>query len=79
VVEADMTYLDIQDARKRFHELMELVDKGEEIIITRNDEPFAKVTPIVSIKSNRQFGSAKGQVWIAEDFDEPLKDFEEYS
>lgn len=28
--------------------------------------------------SSRKSGSAKGQVWIAEDFDAPLDDFRDY-
>ena len=26
----------------------------------------------------RQFGSMKGQIWMADDFDAPLEDFKEY-
>ncbi|MGL5195221.1 MAG: DUF2281 domain-containing protein [Chroococcales cyanobacterium] len=26
----------------------------------------------------RQRGSAKGQIWMSPDFDEPLEDFQEY-
>ena len=29
-------------------------------------------------KKRRQSGSTKGQIWMSEDFDEPLEDFEEY-
>ena len=29
-------------------------------------------------RKRRQSGSAKGQVWISPDFDEPLADFQEY-
>jgi hypothetical protein len=31
-----------------------------------------------SSSKRRQSGSAKGQIWISPDFDEPLEDFEEY-
>lgn len=34
--------------------------------------------PAVKQTQNRQFGSAKGMVKIADDFDEPLADFQEY-
>ncbi len=37
---------------------------------------------IQEVKSNppkrRQSGSAKGQIWMSPDFDEPLADFQEY-
>ena len=29
-------------------------------------------------KGRRGFGCAKGQIWIAEDFDAPLEDFKDY-
>jgi hypothetical protein len=29
-------------------------------------------------KKEREFGCAKGQFWIADDFDEPLEDFKDY-
>jgi Protein of unknown function (DUF2281) len=29
-------------------------------------------------RQRRQAGSAKGQIWMAPDFDEPLEDFQEY-
>jgi Protein of unknown function (DUF2281) len=32
----------------------------------------------VKLNQPRQFGSAKGMIRIAKDFDEPLEDFEEY-
>ena len=31
-----------------------------------------------SPKKRRRSGSAKGQIWMSPDFDEPLEDFEEY-
>jgi uncharacterized protein DUF2281 len=29
-------------------------------------------------KLPRNFGSLKGKIWISDDFDEPLKEFEDY-
>jgi hypothetical protein len=29
-------------------------------------------------KKERKFGCAKGQFWMADDFDEPLEDFKDY-
>ena len=40
---------------------------------------FLKSKPVVKqTRKCRQFGSAKGMVKIADDFDEPLADFQEY-
>ncbi len=31
-----------------------------------------------STTNNRGYGSLKGQIWMSEDFNEPLEDFEDY-
>ncbi|MCL4869979.1 MAG: DUF2281 domain-containing protein [Anaerolineae bacterium] len=49
---------------------------GEEIVITRDDQPGLKITRIN--QPGRRRGSAKGQIKMSEDFDAPLVDFAEY-
>ena len=71
-----MTELDINQVKANFSKLLNLAIEGEEIIITQNDQPVAQISPI---KRSLQRGSAKGKVWISEDFDEPLEDFQEYT
>lgn len=73
-----MTHVDVQRAGEIFPELMELVASGKEIIIDKDKQPFAKLVPLARAKKQRQFGSAKGMIVMAEDFDEPLEDFAEY-
>lgn len=34
--------------------------------------------PTSTARKRRQCGSAKGLVWMSDDFDEPLEEFEEY-
>ncbi len=70
-----MTQLDIAKAKSNLSKLLELAIKGEEIIITQDDKPVAKISPI---KKPLKRGSAKGKVWMSDDFDEPLEDFQEY-
>jgi antitoxin (DNA-binding transcriptional repressor) of toxin-antitoxin stability system len=52
-----------------------LAINGEEIVIMQGDEPVAKISPI---KRPLKRGSAKGKVWMSDDFDEPLEDFHNY-
>lgn len=73
-----MTQIELQQAKERFLELIELAASGEEIIISKGEQPFVKLLPINQRKKQRQFGSAKGLITIAEDFDAPLEDFKEY-
>jgi prevent-host-death family protein len=70
-----MTQLDITQAKSNLSQLLDLAIKGEEIVITQNDRPVAKISPVKKLLKR---GSAKGKVWMSEDFDEPLEDFEEY-
>jgi antitoxin (DNA-binding transcriptional repressor) of toxin-antitoxin stability system len=48
-------------------------------LISKDNEPVVKLVVIPKqVKGNRQAGSAKGMVWMSDDFDEPLEDFKEY-
>ncbi|MCU7244755.1 MAG: DUF2281 domain-containing protein, partial [Microcystis aeruginosa WS75] len=52
---------------------------GEEIIITRNNQPMVKlVSPQTIPKRPPLFGSDKNIISIGDDFDEPLEDFKDY-
>jgi len=70
-----MTQLDIGQAKSNLAELLNLAIQGEEIVITQDNKPVAKISPI---KRPLKRGSAKGKVRISDDFDEPLEDFQEY-
>lgn len=70
-----MQQISIAEASKQLIELIEAAINGEEIIITQDERPIAKLVPF---KQGRRAGSAKGLVTISEDFDEPLEDFKDY-
>ena len=70
-----MTQLDITQAKSILSKLLDLAIQGEEIVITQDDKPVAKISPI---KRPLKRGTAKGKVWMSDDFDEPLEDFKEY-
>jgi antitoxin (DNA-binding transcriptional repressor) of toxin-antitoxin stability system len=70
-----MTKLDISQAKSHLSKLFDLAIQGEEIVITQDDKPVAKISPI---KRPLKRGSAKGKVWMSDDFDQPLEDFKEY-
>jgi len=73
-----MTHVDIHEANAHFLELMERVANGEEVIIEQNELPVARISPLPATGRPRQFGSAKGLIHIADDFNEPLQDFADY-
>ncbi|MGK7945433.1 MAG: type II toxin-antitoxin system Phd/YefM family antitoxin [Microcystaceae cyanobacterium] len=70
-----MTQLDIDQAKSHLSQLIDLAIKGEDIVITQDDKPVVKISPI---KRPLKRGSARGKIWMSEDFDAPLEDFEEY-
>ncbi|MFN0278181.1 MAG: type II toxin-antitoxin system Phd/YefM family antitoxin [Pyrinomonadaceae bacterium] len=59
-------------------DLIDSVINGDEVIFTEDDLPVAKLVAVRQKKPFPQFGSAKGLFVMAEDFNEPLVDFDEY-
>ena len=61
--------------------MIESLKPGEEIIITRNHQPVAKLVAEQSAaRKPREVGIAKDKIiYMAEDFDQPLDDFREYT
>lgn len=72
-----MSHIDVDQAKSRLEELIDQVARGEEVVITKDDQPVARLSAVAG-KPQRQFGSAKGEIWMSEDFDEPLEEFGEY-
>jgi prevent-host-death family protein len=71
-------YVNIAEAKARLSELVEKAASGEEIVIARDHKPVAKLVP-VRAHAPRVPGSARGQVWIAPDFDQIPDDFHDYT
>ena len=69
----------LKEAAGRLAELIDEVASGEEVVITREDGATFKIVPVVLTHPFPTFGSAKGQVKMREDFDEPLGDFQAYA
>ncbi|WP_293331294.1 type II toxin-antitoxin system Phd/YefM family antitoxin [Microcoleus sp. CAWBG58] len=74
-----MYLVDIVEAQEKLLELIEAAMRGEEVSIRKDNQPVVKLVGISKqAKSNRQAGSAKGMVWMSDNFDEPLEEFKEY-
>lgn len=63
----------VQEAKKNLSRLLEQVAAGEEVVIAKAGEPVARLVPVHK-KRKPELGFAKGQIWIADDFDAPLPD-----
>jgi antitoxin (DNA-binding transcriptional repressor) of toxin-antitoxin stability system len=64
----------VQEAEGHLLELIGLVEQGEEVLITYDDQPKVKLVPIVEPPQKRVFGRHRGQVWMSPDFDDSLPD-----
>jgi prevent-host-death family protein len=74
-----MKTIDINQALTEISELIEKAVDGEEIIITKNNQPLVKLVSLQPLpKRSPLFGSDKGLISITDDFDEPLEDFKDY-
>jgi prevent-host-death family protein len=71
-----MQITNISDAKASLSKLIEKVLKGEEVIIGKAGKPVAKLVPYDLDTSPRQLGVGhwKGQIWMADDFDELPED-----
>lgn len=74
-----MTSLPIQQVQAQLPELIHQLAPGDEVVITENDQPVARILPPLSPPASRKLGSLRGTVlYLAPDFDAPLEEFKEY-
>lgn len=64
--------VDVHEAKTHLSELLEQVRQGEEVVIAKSGKPVARLVAFEGVRKRRVPGSARGQVWMAEDFDTPL-------
>lgn len=64
--------VNIHEAKTHLSRLLERVRLGEEVIIAKAGKPVARLVAVSEKPKRRVPGSAKGQIWIADDFDAPL-------
>lgn len=67
----------IQQAARQLEQLLSSLGPGDEIVLTRDDQPVAKIVPSRR-PIQRRAGSCKGMLVINQDDDDHLKDFKDY-
>ncbi|MCE1162964.1 MAG: type II toxin-antitoxin system prevent-host-death family antitoxin [Thiomonas sp.] len=68
-----MQTVNIHEAKTTLSQLIERVEHGEEVIIARARRPVARLTALqATAKPTVRLGLMKGQIQLAEDFDDPL-------
>ena len=68
----------LEEAQGKLRELIARLSPAEELIITENQQPVARLVAAAK-PAERPLGTLRGTVlYMAPDFDAPLEDFEEY-
>ena len=73
-----MSKFNIAEAKAHFSELVQKAMLGEEVIISKDNTPVAKLVPLAPPGQSRKPGSAKGRVRMAPDFDATPEHFSDY-
>jgi len=73
-----MQQVTLDEAIAQLPDLIKAAVRGEEVLIAAGSDEVVKLVPLTAARKPRQAGSAKGMIWMAEDFDAPLEDFREY-
>ena len=66
--------INIHQAKTHLSRLLQRVANGEEVTIARAGVPVARLIPVAKKQNIRPLGFARGEVWVADDFDAPLPD-----
>jgi prevent-host-death family protein len=65
------------DVKTQITELIEAAIRGDKVVITRNGRQIIQLVPMKTARKPK-FGSARGKIKFASDFNAPLADFHEY-
>ena len=69
----------LEEASLNLPQLIEEAARGGDVVIVRDQHPVARIIAVESPAAGvRTFGSARGKITMADDFDAPLDDFKEY-
>ena len=67
-----MIQVNLNEFDSQLATLVTRVEPGEEVVLARDGLPVARLVPMPSVGGARRAGLLRGQIWIAQDFDDPL-------
>ena len=73
-----MRRVTLDEAQTLLRDLLAAALDGDQVVITTDDRPAVRLVPVEQPKPRHQAGSAKGLIFMADDFDDPLPDFGDY-
>jgi prevent-host-death family protein len=67
-----MYEVSVYEAKTHLSKLLDRAASGEDVVITRNGRPVARLVPAQRRNTPRKLGALSGKIRIARDFDAPL-------
>ena len=64
--------VNIFEAKAQLSKLIQMAENGEDVVIARAGKPVVRLTKLEPVKKPIVFGLMKGEIWVADDFDDPL-------
>lgn len=64
--------VNVHEAKTHLSRLLQRVEQGEDVVIARAGKPVAKLVAFKEERKTRKFGSMRGQIVVADDFDDAL-------
>lgn len=73
-----MTVVNMHEAKSQLSKLVARAEAGEEVVIARDGKPAVRLTPVQPAENwaQRVAGTLKGQIWMSDDFDDPMPELE---
>jgi len=65
-----MKTVSVYEAKTSLSQLLTQVEAGEDVVISRNGRPIARLTSITQRTAPRALGDLAGKIWISPDFDD---------
>jgi len=62
----------VEEVPNKLEDLLAQTLAGNEVVITEDRRPVARLVPVDQSKKKRVAGLNRGAIWTSEDFDEPL-------
>ena len=66
------TVVNVYEAKTQLSRMIDRAAAGDDIVISRNGKPVARLCPLAQQPRTIEFGLLKGRIEIAVDFDAPL-------
>lgn len=75
---AESISVGVRELRNNFSHFLAEVQQGAKVTVLSHGKPVAELSAPAQMHPRPvpKFGSLKGEIWIADDFDDPLPDFE---